>query len=508
MTGEICDNRPRSMCEVELDVPTACAGSPASESNCPIVFFLHGAGGIIGPYKFETNLHNGQNNYIGVYPQGESFGWLTGPKADTECDWDDLSCTQDPDEGDYIAAIISKLRAIGGNGNIYAIGVSNGAALAYRLASNAGDALPFKGIVAVVSQMLRSPSQSGGGLYNYNQPSKGRSNQGISVLQILGTQDFVPYNGGTSIVFEGVDDFKLYPALDSMKAWADHNDCSGDHTETDIPASFEADSPIQVSSVRKYDYSYGCPSGEILEHYRVEAGHGAGDVTIDGVPFMNNFPYDFINRVEDTLNNSPPSTSSPVTSPTLSTSSPVVAPSPTPNECENDPSWLGKFSQSFEPHDCEFVALDPEERCDWVDSKGINAHIGCPDACDADCKVLQCEDSPLSFKQWKKWRRCGWAAKKKTKRCSKKNVASQCPMTCGRVELCSEDSLKKFKVMFKGIQRETKCAWVKRNPNVRCNIEGVCKTCRATCSICEPTLKKRTYRPQDKSQNRRLTRNC
>lgn len=66
LTGEICDNRPRSRCEVELDVPAACAGSPASESNCPIVFFLHGAGGSIGPYKFETNLHNGKNNYIGV----------------------------------------------------------------------------------------------------------------------------------------------------------------------------------------------------------------------------------------------------------------------------------------------------------------------------------------------------------------------------------------------------------------------------------------------------------
>lgn len=66
LTEEICDGRPRNRCEVELDVPTACAGSPTSESNCPIVFFLHGAGGSISPYKFETNLHDGQNNYIGV----------------------------------------------------------------------------------------------------------------------------------------------------------------------------------------------------------------------------------------------------------------------------------------------------------------------------------------------------------------------------------------------------------------------------------------------------------
>jgi len=337
-------------------------------------------------------------------PQGESFGWLTGPKADAECDWNNLSCVQDPDEGDYIAAIITKIRAIGGNGNIYAIGVSNGAALAYRLASNAGDALPFKGVVAVVSQMLKNPLQSGGGLYNYNQPSKGRSNQGISVLQILGTTDFVPYDGGTSIVFEGVDDFKLYPALDSMKAWADHNDCSGDHTETDIPASFEEGSPIQVSSVRKYDYSGGCPSGEILEHYRVETGHGAGDVTINGVPFMNNYPYDFIDRVEDTLRNN--------------------------GGCQDSPLRfkITKNDGRKIMRDCAWVSVKAGWRCTFD---------GVASACSNSCGTCDdCDDSALRFKITKNdgrkiMRDCAWVSVKAGWRCTFDGVSQACRAACG-----------------------------------------------------------------------------
>jgi len=51
-------------CEVELDVPASCAGSP---SSCPIVFFLHGSGGTNNGFSRNSEVHG--RGVIGVYPQ-------------------------------------------------------------------------------------------------------------------------------------------------------------------------------------------------------------------------------------------------------------------------------------------------------------------------------------------------------------------------------------------------------------------------------------------------------
>ena len=75
-------------CTVELDVPSNCVSN--GESVCPIVFYLHGAGGSIDGYKRGSDVHT--HGFIGVYPQGES-GWNTGPKSSNNCDYTDYDCT-------------------------------------------------------------------------------------------------------------------------------------------------------------------------------------------------------------------------------------------------------------------------------------------------------------------------------------------------------------------------------------------------------------------------------
>ena len=115
---------------------------PASTSACPVVFFFHGAGGTNDWFGRTSGVH--AEGVIGVYPQGED-GWNTGPKESNDCDWDDFACTDDADEGAFVASIIAELRNLGASGNVYLIGNSNGAALSMRLASNAGDDLPIKG---------------------------------------------------------------------------------------------------------------------------------------------------------------------------------------------------------------------------------------------------------------------------------------------------------------------------------------------------------------------------
>jgi poly(3-hydroxybutyrate) depolymerase len=250
----ICTGRPRTTCAVELDVPHGCE---EINSNCPIVFFLHGSGGTNRWFKNTSGVHSA--GYIGIYPNGEG-GWSTGPKSSDTCQWDDFQCTTDPDEGDFIASIIQEVKDRGANGNIYAIGNSNGAALAHRLASNADSSLPIKGIVAKVTQLLKSPERSGPGTFNYNQPSSVRGTHKVSVLSIMGTEDgLIPYEGGSSSVFGGNDNFQLMSAMESMNTWAIHNGCSGEY-EMSQHVSDQGD-----LTATKYTYG-SCPSDIIVEH--------------------------------------------------------------------------------------------------------------------------------------------------------------------------------------------------------------------------------------------------
>eukprot|EP00554_Chaetoceros_debilis_P001925 CAMPEP_0194095652 /NCGR_PEP_ID=MMETSP0149-20130528/56937_1 /TAXON_ID=122233 /ORGANISM="Chaetoceros debilis, Strain MM31A-1" /LENGTH=430 /DNA_ID=CAMNT_0038781603 /DNA_START=445 /DNA_END=1734 /DNA_ORIENTATION=- len=363
LTDTICAGRPRSQCDVELDVPSTCATTGnVFIPSCPIVFFLHGAGGNKDNFKNRSGVH--EAGYIGVYPQGEA-GWNTGPKNSNNCDWTDYSCTTDPDEGDLVKAIIAEIRSQGGTGNVYVSGTSNGAALAHRLAANGGTELPIKGIIATVTQLLSSPPRSGPGTLNYNQPSSSRGNPAVSILSIMGTDDdLIPYEGGSSGVFGGDDSFQLMPALTSMSTWATHNGCSGSYTNSE----FSSDQGDNTATL--YDYSAGCPPGVLVEHYAVNGGkHNAGGAKIDGARID---PLDFVARVEAGGTPGPPN---PPPSP--------PAPSPTPpGSCINDASWRGKFN---DVHTCDYVAQDPTIRCSWESSDNVSANVACVAACDPNC---------------------------------------------------------------------------------------------------------------------------
>jgi polyhydroxybutyrate depolymerase len=297
---------------------------------------------------------------IGVYPQGEA-GWNTGPKKSNNCHWSDYSCTTDPDEGDFIAHIISEIRSMGGTGNIYAKGNSNGAALAHRLASNGGDKLPIKGIIVSVTQLLASPERSGPGTLNYNQPSSSRGTPSVSVLSIMGDADpLIPYEGGSSSVFGGDDAFQLMPTMESMDTWATHNGCNGAY-QTSQHETNQGDGTATF-----YDYTDGCPEGIIMEHYAIHGGlHNAGGAQIDGSKIDL---LDFVARVEAGGVSSPPP--------------PSPSPSPSTGGCENDPTWSGKMNEA---HTCDYVAANPDRRCSWKSSDGVKASDACPVACNTDC---------------------------------------------------------------------------------------------------------------------------
>ncbi|KAL7549109.1 hypothetical protein ACHAWF_012378, partial [Thalassiosira exigua] len=276
-----------------------------------------------------SNVHSA--GVIGIYPQDED-GWNTGPKESNSCDWDDFSCTSDPDEGAFVASIIVELRDQRAKGNVYLIGSSNGAALAMRLASNAGDDLPIKGIVTIAMQLLGSLPRSGSGDLNYNQPASG--GPPVSVLNIMGTADTViPYTGGSVLVGRRRRRFRLMTVLESMSTWAEHEGCDGNFTTSLVSYSASADPNGEATF---YEYG-GCPEGIIVEHYAViGARHSFGPQSaLDGVAIDYDLAYDFIDRLEGADSGGGGGD----------------------GPCADDPAWASKFNSA---HDCSHVAEAPE----------------------------------------------------------------------------------------------------------------------------------------------------
>jgi len=359
-------------CTVELDVPSDCVSG--GQSMCPVVFYLHGAGGKIAGFKRSSEVH--AHGFVGVYPQGEN-GWNTGPKDTNNCDYTDYDCTTDPNEGDFIATIISEVQTLGANGSVYLIGNSNGAALAHSIAVNAGTQLPVKGIVTKVTQLLASPDRTGPGSLNYNYPAA-LSTPGpkVSVLNVMGTDDgLIPYTGGSSAVFGGNKNFQLMSALDSMKVWASHNGCS----LTPISKDVETDTRAGGDGTGVFYQWENCSGGTIVEHYAINGGnHGSGGSSVDGIAIDYAISADFIKRCEDS--EASPTVSPKPSPPPVQTNPPTTkVPSPPSVECSDDPDWAGKNNDN---HDCDFVAERPENRCSWVNKEGISANEACKLSCD------------------------------------------------------------------------------------------------------------------------------
>jgi len=441
----------RDPCEVQLDVPDACMDSN-SMSLCPVVFFLHGAGGTITGFARNSGVHDA--GVIGVYPQGVN-GWNTGPKGTNTCDWDDYDCTTDPDEGKFILDIINEVRDLGAHGNVYVHGSSNGAALAYRLAANANE-IPIKGIIAKITQMLEYPLRSGPGDLNYNQPE---GHQRVSVLNIMGTDDgLIPYEGGSSAVFDGDTSFELYSALESNVFWAIQNNCRTEPIISKVQCDLCTDSVADF-----YEYP-NCADGTIVEHYKVYGGThaNAGRAALGGRT-ESEVVFDFIERCETGVGPTAPTNPSPV-SPVLVPTTPVASPVSAPT-CVDDTSWRGKVS---EDHDCAYVAQDPSVRCKWINIDNLAAYEGCPAACNScngdttSAPIMRTTSSPVSPVP-----------------VPTTPVAS--PVSA---PTCVDDTSWRGKV-----SEDHDCAYVAQDPSVRCkwiNIDNLAayEGCPAACNSC------------------------
>jgi poly(3-hydroxybutyrate) depolymerase len=243
-TTDLCKGRTHRHheCSILLDVPQQCAGE---QSSCPVAFFLHGEGEGETGKEFARGMHEASSvlhgaNWIGVYPTGDGE-WNTD--GDT-CKYDDYTCKADNNEVEFVISIIDFIAGIGafnswqpklgappkGTPGLFVYGTGTGAALAQKLAANAGARLPIKGIWADGAQLLQAPPRSGPGDLNYNQPGvKGGKHESLPVAQVAshGTKDTVyPFAGGAAKTHLNCSACKLMSEASSNAAWAKHNGCN------------------------------------------------------------------------------------------------------------------------------------------------------------------------------------------------------------------------------------------------------------------------------------------
>ena len=97
--------------------------------------------------------------------------------------------------------------------------------------------------------------------------------------------------------------------------------------------------------------------------------------------------------------------------------------------------------------------------------------------------VNLCQDSTLLFKLGKKFVSCELVRAQTWKHCPNPKVSSHCPNTCSSCSNCVDSGMK-FKLNNQGARKNSKCHWVKKHPQSRCEITGIEGTCRDTCKLC------------------------
>ncbi len=137
---------------------------------------------------------------------------------------------------------------------IYATGVSNGAYLAQRLASEHADT--FAAIAPVIGSMAESVAQR----FSPSQP--------VSVLMINGTDDpLVPYQGGMS-KFGKTSLGVALPVENVVQMWVNHNGNVPPPQIDTLPDSRPGDG----CTIERYRYSGGLSSAEVI----LLKAHGGG----------------------------------------------------------------------------------------------------------------------------------------------------------------------------------------------------------------------------------------
>lgn len=245
------------------------------ETPMPVVIVLHGGGsdavnanrvtcpGGDGDHRDCITGHAARNAYIAVFPRGTPRlllrrvrTWNAGG-GDPDKRWictSGLACSRGVDDIRYFNVLLDALARSGRVDitRVYVTGISNGAAMAHRLACE----LPHR-IAAIAAVAGANQASAVQGCI------PGRP---VPVMQIHGTADCAwPYEGGTPFC-QGAPRFEgAYLAVErSMRVWQEINGCSAKYVVTALADRFDDD-----TQVARLDWPQ-CKAP--LVAYRIEGG--------------------------------------------------------------------------------------------------------------------------------------------------------------------------------------------------------------------------------------------
>ncbi len=180
----------------DLHVPPQYDG----KTPLPLVFAFHELGGDASTFakRMGINQKADAEGFFVVYPQGLNNSWNAGSCCPP-------SSQQKIDDAGFINMLLVKLKKDlpVNDSRVYAIGVSNGGMLAYRLACD------FPEDFAAIASLAGTSVVEG---CNATRP--------VSVLEVHGTGDeVIPYNNTT----RSESALPVRPAVDAISYWAQHD---------------------------------------------------------------------------------------------------------------------------------------------------------------------------------------------------------------------------------------------------------------------------------------------
>lgn len=191
-----------------------------SSRRWPLVLVLHGGTGNARQTVKLTGMNAtaDREGFIAVYPNGTG----TVPTWNVGFGYG-YALRNNVDDVGFVKALVGELEKEYSiePGRVYATGISNGAMLCYRLASEASDVFAAVAPVAGVTGGRESPGKP---LVVFPSPSKP-----VSVIAFNGKADImVPYGGGQG---RGLSDAVYISVPETISLWVKYNGCSSQPVE-------------------------------------------------------------------------------------------------------------------------------------------------------------------------------------------------------------------------------------------------------------------------------------
>lgn len=191
--------------------------------DSPVVLVLHGGGFNPNEIRYDSGMNDvaDKNNFIAVYPAGT----CAPDKPAGGLYWNDgrpylSGVNSDVDDVGFIAAVVADLaeRYSISKRQVFATGISNGAAMCYRL---------IKQLPNQIAAIAPVAGQSGADQLFAAPPGP------VSIIAFQGKLDpIVPYDGGFAKSLEFFT--YVYPVTQTMTTWAVHNGYLGAPIEDEI----------------------------------------------------------------------------------------------------------------------------------------------------------------------------------------------------------------------------------------------------------------------------------